>query len=225
MQNQDALAERSASQTALSATSAMLLDLALSAKESAASSKADSTRRAYTSDLKTFATWCALVRLASFPADPQTIALYIEHLKKNGRKMATIERAMVSIAQAHREAGESSPCAHDVVRAVRKGIAKTIGTAPKKKTAMPIDALRAMVKACPDTLRGKRDRAVLLVGFAGAFRRSELASLDVSDVAFVSEGAEVTLRRSKTDQTGKGCLLYTSPSPRDRTRSRMPSSA
>ena len=211
MQTQDALAERETSQTALSATSARILDLTLSAKSLAASSTSDSTRRAYTSDLKTFATWCASLELARFPVTPETVALYITHLFESGRKMATIERAMVAIAQVHRKAKEPSPCTHDTVRAVRKGIAntlaKTIGTAPKKKTAVKPDELRAMVKACPDTLRGKRDRAVLLLGFVGAFRRSELASLDVPDVAVVSEGAEVTLRRSKTDQTGKGAVV------------------
>ena len=202
------LAPKSLSELARRAESRQKLEL--HTESLAQTSTSDSTQRAYTSDLKTFATWCASLGLdRSAWETPETVALYITHMFESGRKMATIERAMVSIAQAHRAANEHepSPCADARVRRVRKNIAKEIGVKPKKKKAVKPDELRAMVKACPDTLRGKRDRAVLLLGFVGAFRRSELASLDVSDVAFVSEGAEVTLRRSKTDQTGKGAVV------------------
>ena len=116
----------------------------------------DSTRRAYTSDLKTFATWCASLELASFPADPQTIALYIEHLKSRV-KIASINRALFAIA--HNHINVKNPCDDSTVRRMRKSIVISSNKEREKvakKTAISLSELRAMVKACPDTLRGKR---------------------------------------------------------------------
>jgi len=91
-----------------------------------------------------------------------------------------------------------------MVKSVMRGIRRAIGAAPKQKAPATADLIRAMLDACPDTLQGKRDRALLALGFAGAFRRSELVALKVADLAEVPDGLRVTIRRSKTDQEGLG---------------------
>ena len=189
------------------ALSTDLVDLKGDAEAFAANARAANTTKAYRGDITRFKTWCDLQGLQPLPATPASVALYITHLANQGRTIATIGRALVAISELHRAAGEPSPCRHDGVRTVRQGIARTIGRAPKKKTAFPLDALRAFARSCPETLTGLRDRALVLLGFAGAFRRSELVGLDVADVAFCSFGATVILRRSKTDQEGLGVAV------------------
>jgi integrase len=173
----------------------------------AAESRAQATRDAYASDWRIFKAWADGASLATLPAEPATVALYLSALATAGRKASTIGRALVSISQAHKAAGLPSPRASLAVQEVVKGIRRTLGTAAAQKAPVLVDNLRAMVAQLPGGLLGARDRALLLVGFAGGFRRSELAALDVADVAFVRDGAEVTIRRSKTDQEGHGRKL------------------
>jgi len=104
----------------------------------------------------------------------------------------------------HQARGFESPCRSELCRSVLKGIRRTLGTAPNEKAPLLAIDVREMVAALPDTLLGFRDRALLLLGFAGAFRRSELVALNVEDLAFTEDGLIVTLRRSKTDQEGHG---------------------
>lgn len=174
------------------------------AREFAEASKAPATRRAYRSDLADFATFCRRHGTTDLPASPQTVALYASELASRA-KLATIRRRMVAISQAHRERGLESPTTHEMVRRIVRGIARTIGASQAKKDALTLDGLRrALLTIRGDGLKAKRDRAILLLGFAGALRRSELAALDVADLHFSKRGLLVHIRRSKTDQTGEG---------------------
>jgi len=180
-------------------------DLLASAKNYASASKAARTRAAYRADLAAFASWCVTHGLDALPALPASVALYVTFLADDrGRKVSTIGRALVAISQAHKAAGMPSPTSSAEVREVMKGIRRTRGVAQTQKAPVLVADLLAMIRALPEDLRGARDRALLLAGFAGAFRRSELVSLDVADVVFMVDGLEITLRRSKTDQEGQG---------------------
>jgi site-specific recombinase XerD len=181
----------------LTATADLLLDASLAAN----------TRRAYQSDWRLFCAWCDTHGLASLPATPSTIVLYITELATvQHRKVTTIERRLAAIRKAHRTARLISPTEDIAVEQTMRGIRRSYGTQPKGKAAAVTDIVRAMIETLPATRKGTRDRALLLLGFAGAFRRSELVSLDVSDVQFVAEGLVITLRRSKTDQEGEGMI-------------------
>jgi site-specific recombinase XerD len=166
--------------------------------------KADNTKRAYRSDWADFTAWCDGHQLASLPAAPETVALYVTDQAERGRRAATLARRLATISQAHQAAHFEAPTRAAEVRAVMQGIRRTKDTAQRQKTAAVTIIIRAMVAGLPGSLLGLRDRALLLLGFAGAFRRSELVSLDVGDLAFTADGLVVTLRRSKTDQEGQG---------------------
>jgi len=167
--------------------------------------KAPSTLRAYRSDWDHFTGWCRQHTLCSLPARPETIALYLTALAATHRP-ATITRRLTAISKAHQIAGHASPATmqHPAVSETLKGIRRTLGTAQQTKAPLLTADVRRMVEALPDTVAGRRDRALLLVGFAGGFRRSELAALNVGDVLPIEDGLVVKLRRSKTDPEGKG---------------------
>lgn len=165
----------------------------------ARASRAENTLRAYESDLATFRAWCAGQGMAALPALPATVVLYVTHLAQLGRSAATISRALVSISQSHKAAGLESPTSDEAVRTVLQGVRKTIGTAQDKKAPMRSEILRESLSGA-----SLRDRAILLFGFAGGFRRSELAALQVEDLQRVAAGYVITVRRSKTDQEGRG---------------------
>jgi integrase len=170
----------------------------------AAHAKAPNTLNAYRIDWADFSEWCALHRLEFLPATPQTVALYLSDLART-HKVSTLYRRLSGISQAHQAAGFSTPTTDAQVRLVFQGIRRTLGSAPSQKNAAITAEVRAMVETLsPTSLIGVRDRALLLVGFAGAFRRSEVVSLDVADVTFGGDGLVVQLRRSKTDQEGLG---------------------
>ncbi len=179
------------------------------ADDFAAAAKAPSTIRAYTRDWRHFTSWCARHGLQALPASGETLALYLsDHADKH--KVATLQRRLSAIAQAHKLSGHESPASSPRVRLVWSGIRRTLGVAQDGKAPALIEDLQAMVaKMAPR--RGKpwrllelRDRALLLVGFAGGFRRSELVALDLDDLTTQRAGIVVHLRRSKTDQEGKG---------------------
>jgi integrase len=107
----------------------------------------------------------------------------------------------------HRAAGEASPTEHDVVRAVVRGLRRQLGVVQPQKTALELEPLRMVLAPIAADPRGQRDRALLLVGWAAALRRSELAALRVDDVRFEPEGAVLTIRRSKTDQDAAGATV------------------
>ena len=167
--------------------------------------KAPSTLRAYRSDWDHFSGWCRQHTLCPLPATPETIALYLTALAATHRP-ATMTRRLTAISKAHAIAGHPSPATmqQPAVSETLKGIRRTVGTAQTTKAPLLTADVRRMVEALPNTLAGRRDRALLLLGFAGGFRRSELAALDVGDVLPTDDGLVVKLRRSKTDPEGKG---------------------
>lgn len=142
--------------------------------------------------------------MVSLPAESQTVVLYLSSLVDN-YKIGTIQRRVSSISQAHQINGYDSPTSSSAVRLILAGMRRTLGTAQDAKTPLLIDDLRRMTALTVKYgLLGIRDRAILLIGFAGAFRRSEIVSLDVEDLKFTAEGLTVMLRRSKTDQDANG---------------------
>lgn len=161
------------------------------------------TRRAYSRDWRDFESWAGLHSLTALPAAPETVSLYLAHLAQT-HKPATLTRRLASISIAHQAARHESPTRALLVRETMKGIRRVKGTAQEEKAPATIDIVRRMVAIIPKTNAGLRDRALLLLGFAGAFRRSELASLNYEDLVFTDNGIEITLRRSKTDQEGAG---------------------
>jgi integrase len=170
-------------------------------------SKAPATLRAYRSDWAAFTSWCDKRSLASLPAAPDTVARYLTGLA-GVNAIATLQRRLTSISQAHQSAGYESPTRASVVRTTWRGIRRTFGVAPARKAPLRAADVRALVATLDlDTMGGLRDRALLVVGFAGAFRRSELVALDVEDVEWTDDGLLVTIRRSKTDQEGQGASI------------------
>ena len=180
-----------------------LAEIADRAGEFIHQSKASNTVRAYRSDWAHFESWCKAHGQISLPSSPETVALYVTDLAAT-HKPATITRRLSAISQAHQIAGFEPPTGSAKVRLVMAGIRRTKGTAQSAKTPVLVDDLKRMVSELPGGLIGIRDRALLLIGFCGAFRRSELVALDVADVAFTREGLVLTIRRSKTDQEGEG---------------------
>lgn len=173
------------------------------AREFATASRSEATLAAYASDLRHFSAWAETHGLASMPADPETVALYLTSMADEFRP-STLSRRVAAISVAHQHAGFPSPTTDALVRSVLAGIRRTVGTAPKQVAPATIGELRKMTARIGDSTIEIRDRAILLLGFAGAFRRSELVSLDVSDLQERADGLLVTLRRSKTDQTRQG---------------------
>ena len=168
-------------------------------------SKAPSTYRAYRSDWLHFSAWCDGRTASSLPAAPETVALYLVALAETHRP-ATLTRRLTSIAKAHATAGHPNPATtqHAVVAETLQGIRRTLGTAQPGKTPLLTADLIQVLAHLPSGLAGIRDRALLLTGYTGGLRRSELAAFTVDDLAWVSEGAVLTLRRSKSDQAGQG---------------------
>lgn len=183
-----------------------LLDrLLLQAEASFRAAKAGSTLRAYEHDWKKFCRWCEDTRLAPLPASPQTVILYSTDLTKNERKRwNTLARRLAAISQMHQQAGYESPTRAWAVKQVLSGLRRELGVAPIRKKPLLLEDLRDILKQIPDSLHGRRDRALLLMGFTGAFRRSELVGLNVEDLETTRDGVVVTVRRSKTDQEGEG---------------------
>lgn len=167
-------------------------------------SKADATVRAYSSDARAFEAWCRGYGFRPLPASPEAVAAFLVAEAEAGHSTSTIGRRCAAIRYAHKLAKVDDPTADEAVRAAMKGIRRRVGVAPSRKAAATAEIVAAMLMRIPDTLAGKRDRALLALGFAGAFRRSELVALDVADLSEHADGLRVTVRRSKTDQEGAG---------------------
>lgn len=158
---------------------------------------ADNTLRAYRADLKHFIAWGGVI-----PDTPEQVALYVAH-HATSLANSTLSRRLVGIARAHAEQGFVSPTDSELVRATLRGVRRSRGSAVRQAAPLQKTQILKMVRGLQG-LRGLRDTALLLVGFASALRRSELVSLDVEDVQFTTDGAIIRLRRCKTDQEGCG---------------------
>jgi site-specific recombinase XerD len=166
--------------------------------------QAGNTRRAYASDWKHFSAWCCSTERGSLPAVPETVVLYLSVMAETA-KVSTLTRRLSAISQAHQAAGLETPTAHLAVRKLMAGIRRQKGSVQTGKKPLVTADLRALIEPLdPRRILDVRDRALLLAGFAGAFRRSELVGLDVGDLEFNREGLIVNIRRSKTDQEGEG---------------------
>lgn len=177
--------------------------LSADAVEYAQQAKAKNTIRAYASDWRQFTEWCKAHHYDALPAAPTTVAEYVTQLAKR-LKVATIDRRLSAISEAHKLAGHMSPTASPYVESVMSGVRRAHGTRQKGKAAATTSIIKKMVATCDNTALGVRDRALLLVGFAGAFRRSELVALNVENIEIVQSGLAITIERSKTDQEGQG---------------------
>jgi site-specific recombinase XerD len=189
--------------TDLTAAAAQIVAVAdtTSASRYAAAARATSTVRAYAGDLASFTSWCEARGLAS--ADPAAVAAWVADLADSGAAYATIQRRLTGLRVAARLAGIAA-ADHPMVAETLAGVRRTIGTAQRRVAPATRDVVEALVETCDDTLTGLRDRALVLLGFAGAFRRSELVALTVADLADHPAGIVVTIRRSKTDQAAAG---------------------
>lgn len=182
------------------------------AREAAATyargSRAASTWRAYEADWRSFEAWCRAMKLTSLPATPHTVALYLSAEAKGGRAPSTLGRRLAAIRLMHVGARHASP--HDAIEVaeVLRGIRRAWKRPPAQKAPAVDEEVKRMVDAVePQTLKGLRDRALLLLGFAGALRRSELVALDAEDLLTRKEGLAVLIASSKTDQEGEGVVI------------------
>ena len=181
----------------------------------AAAEKAHTTRRAYRTDFRIFSAWCQERELDPLPASPAAVAAYLAYEVGQNLRPSTLGRRLAAIQFAHRSAGHEPPTNDEAVKATLRGIRRTLGIARTRKAPATANRAKAMARAVPDSLVGIRDRAILLLGFAGAFRRSELVALDVADIQPSDSGLRVTIRRSKVDQEGEGAVIAIAPGSTD----------
>ncbi len=184
-------------------------DLAAAANRAAGlaeGARAEATRRAYRSDWQHFEGWCLAHGFLALPAAPTTVGLYLA-AHADALSVATLTRRLSSVATVHRLAGHSLDTKHVTIRDVMKGLRREKGTAQRHAEALTVPLIRRVLDTCGTRLIDIRDKALLLVGFAGAMRRSELVALTTVDVAVVPEGLRITIRRSKSDQDGTGQVV------------------
>ena len=174
------------------------------------SSKAINTIRAYKSDFKDFGGFCAKHSFKSLPTDPKIVALYLTYLSGKDAKMSTLRRRLVSIGMIHKLKGHYLDTKHPVIIENLMGIKRTKGSIQRGKKPILINHLKAIINVInelkTEEIKKARDKALILVGFGGGFRRTELVSIDYEALEFVHEGVKITLRRSKTDQFGEGTI-------------------
>ena len=172
------------------------------------SSKANNTIRAYKSDFKDFGSFCVKHSLKSLPSEPKFVALYLTYLSGKGAKISTLRRRLVSISMMHKLKGYYLDTKHPVIIENLMGIKRTKGSIQRGKKPILINHLKAIINVINEEktyeIKKIRDKTLILIGFGGGFRRTELISIDYEDLEFVPEGVKITLRRSKTDQFGEG---------------------
>ncbi|MBD1140717.1 site-specific integrase [Pelagibacterales bacterium SAG-MED39] len=166
-------------------------------------SKANNTLRAYQSDFKDFSAFCLKNGLSPMPTQPKIIALYITHLSKSS-KFSTLKRRIASISVIHKLKGHYLDTKHPIIMENLHGIKRTLGSRQKAKKPILINDLKLIIKVIDQ--EQLRDKALILVGFAGGFRRSELVNICYDDIEFVTEGVKILIKRSKTDQSGEGTI-------------------
>ena len=166
-------------------------------------SKANNTLRAYQSDFRDFSGFCSKNGLSSIPTQPKIIALYITHLSKSS-KFSTLKRRIASISVIHKLKGHYLDTKHPIIMENLHGIKRTLGSRQKAKKPLLINDLKLIIKAIDK--EKIRDKSIILLGFAGGFRRSELVNILHEDIEFVPEGIKILIKRSKTDQSGEGII-------------------
>ncbi|WP_375434918.1 tyrosine-type recombinase/integrase [uncultured Hymenobacter sp.] len=165
---------------------------------------AENTKRGYAADLRSFQDYCEHHQLPYLPTEVTTVAGYISQMADRGMKLASIRRHVAAIAKLHQLAGKPSPTGHKPLHMVLDGIARVIDKQQRQAPAFTVMELKQAIQAIELTKpTGLRDRAVLLLGFAGAFRRSELVAINVEDVEITRQALVIHLRRSKTNQYGQ----------------------
>ena len=173
------------------------------------SSKANNTLRAYKSDFKDFGAFCAKHGLSSLPSEPKIVSIYLTHLSKNS-KISTIRRRLVSISMVHKLKGHYLDTKHPIITENLLGIKRVKGSIQRGKKPILINHLKSIINVIDEQkceeIKKLRDRSIILIGFGGGFRRTELISIDHEDLEFVPEGLKITIRRSKTDQFGEGMI-------------------
>ena len=173
-------------------------------------SKASNTIRAYKSDFKDFGAFCVKNGFKPLPTEPKIVSLYLTHLSMKDAKMSTLRRRLVSIGVIHKLKGFYLDTKHPIIIENLMGIKRKKGSYQKGKKPILINQLKLVIDAIDnDTsdatgIRKLRDKTIILLGFAGGFRRIELISIDFEDLEFVSEGVKIFIRKSKTDQFGEG---------------------
>ena len=170
-------------------------------------SKAANTLRAYKADFKDFSAFCAKNGLNFLPTEPKILSLYLTHLSASSR-FSTLKRRIASISVIHKLKGHYLDTKHPIIMENLLGIKRIKGSNQKAKKPILINDLRLIINAIDQTNQIKkrkiRDKAIILIGFSGGFRRSELVNLIHDDVEFVNEGVKIFIKRSKTDQSGEG---------------------
>ena len=167
---------------------------------------APATLRAYKADLANFKAWCLERKLDPMPATPEIVGAYLADAGR-GYALSTLRRRVAAIARAHRIAKQPLDTRHPAIRETLRGIARTHGEPPRRSAALTTAEIWRLVVVCGTDIAGIRDRALFLVGFAGALRRSELVGLDVEHVTWTKEGLRLLIVRSKTDKEGAGAEI------------------
>ncbi len=162
------------------------------------------TKINYACSWKSFTKWCADRNVASLPSTPEIVSAFFADHADNGFSPPTIVHRCAAIKKAHEFAGYDSPTASILVKKTVAGIKRTIKHSPDRKAPATAERIEQMISHCDNSVIGLRDKALLLIGFLGAFRRSELIALTVNDIEQTAEGIKIIIRQSKTDQEGKG---------------------
>lgn len=184
-------------------------DLLEDAERLTAKAMSANTRQAYSSDWKMFRHFCALKKLTPLPASTDTVAAYVTWMTTIvKRKFATITRHMTSISRIHQLNGHPSPTKDPKIESLLSGVVREIGRFPTKASVINWELLCKLVDTCESNLMGLRDAALLMIGWCGALRASELVALRFQDVTFCEEGLKLYISRSKTDQEAEGYYLY-----------------
>lgn len=187
-------------------TDPALVPIAAQVQQYLKSAKSQSTRDAYRRDWEHFSKWCDTHQLEALPAIPETIALYVTAIAGQF-KPSTLTRRLATISVKHQSQGFQTPTAGIIVRNTLSGIRRQHGVAQTRKSPIRAVNIRMAVKKLSSNPRDLRDKAILLIGYVGALRRSELVALDAEDVEFVEQGLRLTIRHSKTDQEGTGVVM------------------
>ena len=172
-------------------------------------SKAQNTLRAYASDFRHFRDFCIDNNVNHLPSDPRIISLYLTKLAKTS-KFSTLKRRIASISVIHKMKGHYLDTKHPIIIENLLGIKRVKGSNQKAKKPILINDLKLIINVIDETKqtnkRKIRDKAIILVGFSGGFRRSELVNIEYEDIEFVNEGVKIFIKRSKTDQSGEGMI-------------------